>query len=178
LHTFDLDRIIVRTKPEIMKSIFRISIFLFLMATVWMFFCSAALLPTEPPLESAFYNDNIQKTKLERLEKKLERVSNPLKKEKIKDKIRKIKYGQEGDALGLAALIAGILSILLCVAVLAFLGIAWQLLVFVGLMLGAAAIIVGIVDLRYTDMPGQAYAAMVAGGLGIVAGIIALIVVK
>jgi hypothetical protein len=161
-----------------MKSILRINLYLFLMAAVWIFFSSAALLPSESPHEKVLPYSKVQKTKLERLEKKLERVSNPLKKEKIKDKIRKIKYGQEGDALGLAALIAGILSILLCVAVLAFLGIAWQLLVFVGLMLGAAAIIIGIVDLRYTDMPGQAYAAMVAGGLGIVAGIIALIVVK
>ena len=95
---------------------------------------------------------------------------------KIKDKIKKIKYGQQGDALGLAALISGILSILLSVVFLAFLSIDWQILVFVGLLLGAAAIIIGIVDLRYTDFPGQAFAAMIAGGLGIIAGIIALIV--
>lgn len=133
-------------------------------------------MPVSPTQEKAF--SKVQKSKLERLEKKLEKSNNPIKKEKIKDKIRKKKYGQEGDALGLAALIVGILSILLSVAVLAFLGIEWQLLVFVGLLLGAAAIIIGIVDLRYTDMPGQAYAAMVTGGLGIVAGIIALIVVK
>jgi uncharacterized membrane protein HdeD (DUF308 family) len=52
------------------------------------------------------------------------------------------------------------------------------ILVFIGLLLGAAAIIIGIVDLRYTDMPGQAYAAIVAGGLGLIAAIIALIFVK
>jgi uncharacterized membrane protein len=159
-----------------MKSIFHSSLCLFLLTAVWIFFSSAASLPVSPTQEKAF--SKVQKSKLERLEKKLEKSNNPIKKEKIKDKIRKIKYGQEGDALGLAALIVGILSILLSVAVLAFLGIEWQLLVFVGLLLGAAAIIIGIVDLRYTDMPGQAYAAMVTGGLGIVAGIIALIVVK
>jgi uncharacterized membrane protein len=159
-----------------MKSIFHSSLCLFLLTAVLIFFSSAASLPVSPTQEKAF--SKVQKSKLERLEKKLEKSNNPIKKEKIKDKIRKIKYGQEGDALGLAALIVGILSILLSVAVLAFLGIEWQLLVFVGLLLGAAAIIIGIVDLRYTDMPGQAYAAMVAGGLGIVAGIIALIVVK
>jgi uncharacterized membrane protein len=159
-----------------MKSIFHSSLCLFLLTAVLIFFSSAASLPVSPTQEKAL--SKVQKSKLERLEKKLEKSNNPIKKEKIKDKIRKIKYGQEGDALGLAALIVGILSILLSVAVLAFLGIEWQLLVFVGLLLGAAAIIIGIVDLRYTDMPGQAYAAMVAGGLGIVAGIIALIVVK
>jgi uncharacterized membrane protein len=159
-----------------MKSIFHSSLCLFLLTAVLIFFSSAASLPVSPTQEKAF--SKVQKSKLERLEKKLEKSNNPIKKEKIKDKIRKIKYGQEGDALGLAALIVGILSILLSVAVLAFLGIEWQLLVFVGLLVGAAAIIIAIVDLRYTDMPGQAYAAMVTGGLGIVAGIIALIVVK
>jgi uncharacterized membrane protein len=159
-----------------MKSIFHSSLCLFLLTAVLIFFSSAASLPVSPTQEKAF--SKVQKSKLERLEKKLEKSNNPIKKEKIKDKIRKIKYGQEGDALGLAALIVGILSILLSVAVLAFLGIEWQLLVFVGLLVGAAAIIIAIVDLRYTDMPGQAYAAMVAGGLGIIAGIIALIVVK
>jgi hypothetical protein len=161
-----------------MKSFFRSSLCLFLLTAIWMFFSSAASLPASSAHDKEISLSKAQKSKLEKLEKKLEHISNPLKKEKIEKKIRKIKYGQQGDALGLAALIGGILSVLLSVAVLAFLGIEWQLLVFVGLLLGAAAIIIGIVDLRYTDMPGQAYAAMVAGGLGIIAGIIALIVVK
>lgn len=159
-----------------MKSILPYSFsFIFLLA-VWTFFSSAATFPIEPSKKE--HLSKAQKSKLEKLEVKYEKTLNPNKKERLKDKIKKIKYGEQGDALGLAALIGGILSILLCAAVLAFLGIEWQLLVFVGLLLGAAAIIIGIVDLRYTDMPGQAYAAIVAGGLGLIAGIIALIVVK
>lgn len=160
-----------------MKTIFRFNLFLLILTAVCMFFCSASL-PVEPKIEKEITFNKTKKSKLERLEVKLQKSSNPVKIEKIKKKIRKTKYGQQGDALGLAALISGIFSILLSVAVLAFLGIAWQMLVFVGLLLGAAAIIIGIVDLRYTDMPGQAYAAMVVGGLGLIAGIIALIVVK
>jgi len=160
-----------------MKTIFRFNVFLLMMAAVCLFFSSASL-PVDQKQEKEISLSKAKKSKLERLELKLEKSANPVKIEKIKKKIRKIKYGQQGDALGLAALIGGIFSILLSVAVLAFLGIAWQMLVFVGLLLGAAAIIIGIVDLRYTDMPWQAYAAMVVGGLGIIAGIIALIVVK
>ena len=160
-----------------MKSILRYSFsFVFLLA-VWTFFSSAAISPIEPSKKEQQLS-KAQKSKLEKLEVKYKKTFNPNKKEKINDKIKKIKYGEQGDALGLAALIVGILSILLSAAVLAFLGIEWQLLVFVGLLLGAAAIIIGIVDLRYTDMPGQAYTAIVAGGLGLIAGIIALIVVK
>lgn len=160
-----------------MKSILRYSFsFIFLLA-VWTFFSSAANFPIEPSKKEQQLS-KAQKSKLEKLELKYKKTLNPNKKERLKDKIRKIKYGEQGDALGLAALIGGILSILLSAAVLAFLGIEWQLLVFVGLLIGAAAIIIGIVDLRYTDMPGQAYAAIVAGGLGLIAGIIALIVVK
>ena len=147
------------------------------MAVVCIFFSSASM-PIEPKQEKQIVFSKAKKSKLERLEMRLEKSANPAKIEKIKTKIRKIKFGQQGDALGLVALIAGILSILLSVAVLAFLGMELQLLVFAGLLLGAAAIIIGIVDLRYTDMPGQAYTAMVAGGLGVIAGIIALIVVK
>jgi len=160
-----------------MKTIFRFNLFLLLMAVVCIFFSSASM-PIEPKQEKQIVFSKAKKSKLERLEMRLEKSANPAKIEKIKTKIRKIKFGQQGDALGLVALIAGILSILLSVAVLAFLGMELQLLVFAGLLLGAAAIIIGIVDLRYTDMPGQAYTAMVAGGLGVIAGIIALIVVK
>ncbi len=147
------------------------------MTACWFFF-SAASFPTEPISKKETVLSKAQKVKLEKLEKRLEKASNPARKSRIKEKIKKITYGEQGDALGLAALIGGIISILLSVAVLTFLGMEWQLLVFIGLLLGAAAIIIGIVDLRYTDMPGQAFAAMVAGGLGIIAGIIALILVK
>jgi hypothetical protein len=161
-----------------MKSILRYSLSFILLIFLWTFFSAAVSAPLEPISKKEQNLSKAKRTKLERLKKKYEQISNPIKKEKIKDKIRKIKYGEQGDALGLAALIGGILSILLSAAVLAFLGIEWQLLVFLGLLIGAAAIIIGILDLRYTDMPGQAYAAIVAGGLGLVAGIIALIVVK
>jgi hypothetical protein len=142
---------------------------------MWFFFSSASF-PIEP-LDKKGHSLSKSK-KVEKLERRLEKVSNPEKKARIKEKIKKITYGEQGDALGLAALISGIISILLSIAVLAFLGIELQLLVFIGLLLGAAAIIIGIVDLRYTDMPGQAYAAIVAGGLGLIAAIIALIFVK
>jgi hypothetical protein len=145
------------------------------MTAMWFFFSSASF-PTEP-LDKKGHSLSKSK-KVEKLERRLEKVSNPEKKARIKEKIKKITYGEQGDALGLAALISGIISILLSIAVLAFLGIELQLLVFIGLLLGAAAIIIGIVDLRYTDMPGQAYAAIVAGGLGLIAAIIALIFVK
>jgi hypothetical protein len=145
------------------------------MTAMWFFFSSASF-PIEP-LDKKGHSLSKSK-KVEKLERRLEKVSNPEKKARIKEKIKKITYGEQGDALGLAALISGIISILLSIAVLAFLGIELQLLVFIGLLLGAAAIIIGIVDLRYTDMPGQAYAAIVAGGLGLIAAIIALIFVK
>ena len=147
---------------------------------IWIFLCSAISFPSNP-IENKKFSKSLglqQQKKVERLENRLKHSESEVKSAKIKDKIKKIKYGQQGDALGLAALISGILSILLSVAVLTFLGIDWQILVFVGLLLGAAAIIVGIVDLRYTDFPGQAFAAMIAGGLGIIAGIIALVIVK
>jgi hypothetical protein len=160
-----------------MKLFLRFSLCLTLMTACWFFF-SAASFPTEPISKKETVLSKAQKVKLEKLEKRLEKASNPARKSRIKEKIKKITYGEQGDALGLAALIGGIISILLSVAVLTFLGMEWQLLVFIGLLLGAAAIIIGIVDLRYTDMPGQAFAAMVAGGLGIIAGIIALILVK
>ena len=142
---------------------------------MWFFFSSASF-PIEP-LDKKGHGLSKSK-KVEKLERRLEKVSNPEKKARIKEKIKKITYGEQGDALGLAALISGIISILLSIAVLAFLGIELQLLVFIGLLLGAAAIIIGTVDLRYTDMIGQAYAAIVAGGLGLIAAIIALIFVK
>ncbi len=160
-----------------MKIFLRYSFCFTLLAGLWFLFSSASF-PTEPINKKEHSLSKSQKVKLEKLERRLEKVSSPEKKARIKEKIKKITYGEQGDALGLAALIGGILSILLSVAVLTFLGIEWQLLVFIGLLLGAAAIIIGIVDLRYTDMPGQAYAAMVVGGLGLIAGIIALILVK
>jgi len=158
-----------------MKLFLRYSFCFTIMTAMWFFFSSASF-PTEP-LDKKGHSLSKSK-KVEKLERRLEKVSNPEKKARIKEKIKKITYGEQGDALGLAALISGIISILLSIAVLAFLGIELQLLVFIGLLLGAAAIIIGIVDLRYTDMPGQAYAAIVAGGLGLIAAIIALIFVK
>jgi hypothetical protein len=162
-----------------MKTILRLSYSWTLLLVIWIFFTSSVALPTEPINSiKKEHLSKAQKSRVEKLEKRLEGTVNLQKRAKIEKRLRKINYGQQGDALGLAALVGAILSILLSLAVLLFLGIDWQLLVFIGLLLGAAAIIIGIVDLRYTDMPGQAYAAMVAGGLGIIAGIIALIVVK
>lgn len=148
----------------------------FIFSFVWLFFCSASSFPVEPPKETIKLTHN-QILKIKRLETKLKKAEGA-KRIKIEKRIKKIKYGERGDALGLAALVAGILSILLSIIVLAFLGMEWQLLVFIGLLLGAASIIAAIVDLRYTDMPGQAYAAIIAGGLGLIAGALALIFLK
>jgi len=147
---------------------------------LWLFFSSAASLPTVPsnPTTEVVSLSQTQQNKIKKLEKRLVKAKNAKKKARLENRIRKITYGEQGDALGLAALVVGIISILMSVAVLAFLGIEWQLLVFIGMLLGAAAIIVAIVDLRYTDMFGQAWAAMIVGGLGLIAGIIALVIVK
>lgn len=151
-----------------------------LLMGLWLFFSSAASLPVEPTTTTTTGHSLSQtaQKKVEKLEKRLEKTKKAKKKARLEKRIKKITYGEQGDALGLAALVAGIFSILMSVAVLAFLGIEWQLLVFIGMLLGAAAIIVAIVDLRYTDMPGQAWAAMIIGGLGLIAGIIALVIVK
>ena len=142
------------------------------------FFCSASVLPVEGRDAKKEKKIQKQETKIKKIEAQLESANRTKKKEKLQKRIQKIKYGQQGDALGLAALLGGIVAILLSLAVLIFLGIEWQLLIFIGLLLGAAAIIFGIVDLRYTDMPGQAFAAIIAGGLAIVEGIVPLIIVK
>lgn len=119
-----------------------------------------------------------QEWKIQQLEVRIEKTRSPKKQARLAKRLKKIKYGEQGDALGLAALLGGIVGILLSLAVLLFLGIEWNLLIFVGLLFGIAAIIFAIVDIRYTNMPGQAIAAMIAGGLAIVAGIIALVLVK
>lgn len=161
-----------------MKQIQHLTFLTSLFFAVCIFFCSASVLPVEGRGAKKEKKIQKQETKIKKIEAQLASTTRAKKKEKLQKRIKRVKYGERGDALGLAALLGGIVAILLSLAVLIFLGIEWKLLIFIGLLLGAAAIIFGIVDLRYTDMPGQAFAAIIAGGLAIVAGIIALIVVK
>ncbi len=138
--------------------------------------CSAAAIPDAGIVPNEV--DSKSSKKIERLEQRQQQAKTKKQQLRIEQKLRKIKYGGQGDALGLAALLGGIVSVLLSLAVMIFLGVEWQLLVYLGLLLGIGAIIFGLVDLRYTDMPGQAWAAIIIGAVGVVLGVVALIVVK